>query len=309
MDTFCCTSSNLDEELDLAEISTFLRVVEAGSYSKAAETLHTTKSSVSRRISRLEARLGVRLFARTTRSLRLTEEGAAFHARVGSAVEEVHDAARAVRDLGGRPQGLLRVTAPSDLPFLGELVAEFMVEFPEITVDLLLTQRTVDLVGEGYDVAVRAGPLRDSTLVARGLIIGRLIVAASPTYLAQHGRPETVEDLAQHRCVTFNAPNLSQTWTLRGPDGRCEVAVRGPVNTNVFNMVCDLALAGAGVAMMPEIMIQDALQDGRLERLLPDHELDVGPLHVVFPGGRHLSRKVRVFCDFAQHWAARRLEA
>lgn len=195
--------------------------MEAGSYSRAAESLRTTKSSVSRRISRLEGRLGVRLFVRTTRSVRLTEEGAAFSQRVGGAVEEVREAARTMRDLGGAPRGLLRLTAPSDLPFIGELLAGFRDAYPEITVDVLMTQRTVDLVGEGYDVALRAGPLADSSMIARAIGIGRVVVVASPA----------------------------------------------------------------------------------------EHELETGPVHVVLPGGRHLSPKVRVFADYARTWVKAQLEA
>lgn len=297
----------VDEDLDFTEIVTFLRVVEAGSYSRAAETLRTTKSSVSRRVSRLEARLGVRLFARTTRSLSLTEEGSAFHERVAGAVHEVNEAARAVRDLSGRPRGLLRVTAPTDLPFVGALVADFLREFPEVTVDMLLTQRTVDLVRDGYDVALRAGVLRDSGLIARTIPFGGLALCASPTYLEARGTPASAKDLAEHDCITFNAPTLRQAWKLRGPDGDEEIEVQGPVNTNVFHAAHDLAVAGAGIAMVPEIAARAELANGRLVRVLPRYAIQLGALHLVYPGGRHLSRKVRVFCDFASRWAERNL--
>ena len=298
------------EPLDFSEIMAFLKVVDSGSYTKAAALLGSSKSSVSRKVAQLERRLGVPLLRRSTRSLGLTEEGSAFHARVAHAVLEVSDAAQHVRDLQGTPRGHLRVTAPTDLgPELGRMTVAFCAKYPDVTLEMMLTQRAVDLVREGFDLAIRAGPMPDSNLMARRITSGHPRLYASPTYLEARGTPKTPEDLEGHSCVLFQAPTLKQKWPLQGPDGLQAVEVTGRISTNHFSMLTDILLEGAGVGVLPPQFAAPHLRSGKLVCVLPGYGFGEAALHIVYPGGRNLSAKVRVFRDFARSWLAASVDA
>lgn len=291
------------DRLDFAEIEAFLAVVASGSYTKAGRHLGTSKSSVSRRVVQLERRLGVPLLQRSTRSLHLTEEGTAFHTRVAHAMAEVSDAAAHVRDLQGAPRGHLRITAPSDMgQGVGAMIVAFTRAYPEVTVELQLDQRTVDLVREGFDLAIRAGPLQDSGLMAKLIQTGRPRLYASPAYLEVHGTPLRPEDLLNHECLLFKAPSLRSKWPLMGPLGPEPVEVRGRISTNNFSSMLDMLQSGGGIGPLPPQFAGPRVAAGSLICVLPDYGLGESGLHLVYPGGRQLSAKVRVFRDFAEAW-------
>lgn len=295
------------DDLPFGEIETFLRVVDTGSFTAAARALGTSKSSVSRRVTRLEARLGVPLLARTTRTLRPTEEGAAFHARVSRAVTEVAEAAQALRELQETPRGHVRVTAPTDLGGnLGKVVAAFGEAYPEVSVELFLTQRVVDVVGEGFDLALRAGPARDSSLVARRLDMAGPQLVASPGYLAAHPPPVHPADLVDHACLLFGVAHR-QRWVLHGAGGTETVEVTGRLSTNTFDTLLAMAEGDAGIGFLPALYARPALAAGRLVPVLEAWSLTRNPILLVYPAGRRLTAKVRVLSDFLVDWMTHRM--
>ena len=261
------------------------------------------KSNVSRRLAELEAQLGARLLQRTTRTLSLTDAGRAFHLHAAAAVAALHDAERAVHDLEGEPRGTLRVTAPANFSmlFMPTLIAKFMQLYPELNLLVDFTDRAVDLVHEGYDVAVRAGPLADSSLVGVSLLGSSFVALASPDYLKAHGTPKTPEDLRNHACIVFGVTREGK-WLFKQntkPNAKSvHVPVRGRLAANSFFVAREAAVAGLGIACIPELLAQKAVSEGRLKVVLKSHAPPAAPLHIVYPSHRHLSPKVRVFVDF-----------
>ena len=298
--------------MDLAEITVFVQVVQAGSFTEAARRLGLPKSTVSRRVSRLEDTLGVRLLQRTTRTLRLTDAGSAFFDRVSRAIADIDEAAHAVTQAQEAPQGELRLTAPVDfgIAYLAEIIREFTELYPEVRVDIELTGRTVDLVAEGFDLALRAGTLQDSSLVASKVGQVENGLYASPDYVERRGKPKKPSDLSEHACILFRARDGARRWQLRGPKGTTEVAVRGPVTSNDFTFLRSSALAGTGIALLPTFICAPDLRAGNLVRLLPSYCSAGGALYVVYPSSRNLSAKVQTFRDFLvgkladEPWAA-----
>jgi DNA-binding transcriptional LysR family regulator len=294
--------------MDLNELAIFVAVVQARSFTAAARQLGLPKSTVSTKVSRLEERLGVRLLQRTTRSLGLTDAGAAFYERCARIIADVDEAERQLGQMQSQPRGRLRVTAPVDITatYLGAPLAQFIAGNPEVTVEVVATDRVVDLVNENFDVAVRAGKLAPSTLIARPLAPVSSRLYASPAYLDRHGRPRAPRDLSRHRCLVFTSPVDPATWRLHGPGGKTEtVAVEGPLLVNSPDTVRDAALGGLGIALLPvfacdTVLVGSANSMGQrgLERVLPRWEGPAGQLSIVYPSSRYLSPKVRAFVDF-----------
>lgn len=284
----------------LDEMEIFAEVVEAGGFSAAARRLNLSKSAVSKQVSRLEDRLGVRLLNRTTRRLSLTEAGTTFYAACRRVLDEAAAAEQAVSNLAAAPRGLLKLNAPMSFGFLhlGPAIPAFHARYPQVTVDAAMNDRFVDLVEEGYDVAIRIGALRDSSLVARRLAPCRAVLCASPDYLDRRGRPQRPEDLAGHDCLLYANSASPREWTLQGPRGRQTVPVDGPLIANNGDMLCGAALAGMGIVRLPTFIVGHQLRKGRLEVVLADHPLPEQGIHAVYPHGRNLSPKVRVFVDF-----------
>ena len=284
----------------LDEMEVFAEVAEAEGFSAAAGRLNLSKSAVSKQVGRLEDRLGVRLLNRTTRRLSLTEAGTSFYAACRRVLDEAAAAEQAVSNLAAAPRGLLKLNAPMSFGFLhlGPAIPAFHARYPQITVDAAMNDRFVDLVEEGYDVAIRIGALRDSSLVARRLAPCRAVLCASPDYLERRGRPARPEDLAGHDCLLYANNANPREWSLQGPRGRQTVAVDGPLIANNGDVLCGAALAGMGIARLPTFIVGHQLRRGRLEVVLPDHPLPEQGIHAVYPHGRNLSPKVRVFVDF-----------
>jgi DNA-binding transcriptional LysR family regulator len=285
---------------NLEEIGAFLAIVSSGSFSRAAQVLAAPTSTVSRRVSRLETKLGVRLIQRTTRRLNLTDVGRAYSERVSNAVEAMAAAAQAVRHTRAEPRGHVRLTAPPDVwPLLAPVLCQFALSYPEVTVELELTGRIVDLVAEGFDLAMRASArLTDSSLIARRIGESYLALFASPEYLRGRGAPRRIEDLSRHRCILFRARGGHARWKLVGPRGTRQVAVSGPISGSDFGFVKTLAIEGAGIALMPVSHGAPELPEGRLVQILPQYRGGVGGVYVVYPSARLLSAKVRVLRDF-----------
>ena len=284
----------------LDEMEIFAEVVEAEGFSAAARRLTLSKSAVSKQVGRLEDRLGVRLLNRTTRRLSLTEAGTAFYAACRRVLDEAAAAEQAVSNLAAAPRGLLKLNAPMSFGILhlGPAIPAFHARYPQVTVDAAMNDRFVDLVEEGYYVAIRIGALRDSSLVARRLAPCRAVLCASPDYLERRGRPRRPEDLAGHDCLLYANSANPREWTLQGPRGGQTVAVDGPLIANNGDVLCGAALAGMGIARLPTFIVGHQLRRGRLEVVLPDHPLPEQGIHAVYPHGRNLSPKVRVFVDF-----------
>jgi DNA-binding transcriptional LysR family regulator len=292
----------------LAGMRLFTRVVDAGSFSEAGRVLGMAPSSVSRQISALEDSLGTQLLNRTTRKLSLTEAGGLFHARVQRILLDVEDATQAVTQLEAAPRGTLRLNVPVGFGnyHVASALPLFLKRYPDVTVELSLSDNFIDLIEEGVDVAVRIGALRDSTLVARRLADNRRLVYGSPDYLRHHGRPRTPQDLTQHQCVVYRYRPGPQSWLFEKDGQRLEMTVTGPVSANNSESLHKMILGGAGLAMLPTWMAYEDVAAGRLVPLLMDWTMSPTSLesgiHVVYPENRHLSPKVRAFVDFlAEH--------
>lgn len=286
----------------LAEMEVFVRVVEEGGFSAAARTLDMSKSAVSKRVSALEDRLGARLINRTTRKLALTDAGIAFHARAARIIAEAEEAEAAVSSLQAAPRGVLRVNAPVSfgINHLGGLLPSFLERYPDLSVDLVMNDRFVDLVDEGFDLAIRISSLEDSSLIARRLCGLNRVVVASPDYLARHGAPAHPTDLTRHACLLYTYLRRSGEWTLRHRDDGQDVRVRvegAALRANNGDVLREAAIGGLGVTMMPTFIIGADLVAGRLVRLLPDWEDDTGGIYAVWPSGRFVPAKVRAFVD------------
>ena len=286
--------------VDLDAVRVFVQVVQAGGFTAAANRLGMPKSTVSRRVSELEAQLGARLLQRTTRSLALTDVGSAYYARVERALSELSDAERAVAERSDRPRGVLRLSAPSDFAqlFLPELAAAYQREYPEVALVVDLDNRRADLVAEGYDLALRASArLDDSSLVARRLLNTMHALFAAPSYLEAHGEPRNPSDLQDHDMVLFRNEKLREKLKLTRGNETTTVDVHGRLSTNDLGFVKRATLDGLGIAPRPMYTVAPELHAGRLRRVLPEHDVGSSGLYAVYPSARHLTPKVRTFIE------------
>ncbi len=289
--------------MDLNHVTTFVRVVELESFTAAANQLGLPKSSVSRTVSRLEEDLGVRLLQRTTRKLHLTDAGHTYYERARVALAGLEEAAASATNMSTTPRGVVRVTAPNDLGVLNlaDIVFRFTKKYPEVHIELVLTSRFVDLVAEGFDLAVRAGKLTDSTLVARKIGSDSLAVFAAASYLKQHGRPKSFADLANHRCVLFRGKNGKAEWRLNGPSGEERVTVRGPLSVDEMEFAQHAVAQGMGIGLLPLAGVSLGAQRKAgppIIRVLPEYSADAAGLHVVSPSVRFQSAAVNAFREF-----------
>jgi DNA-binding transcriptional LysR family regulator len=276
-------------------------VVEAKSFTLAAAKLGVSKSVVSSRLSALEGRLGVRLLHRTTRRLSLTTEGARLYERCARILRAAEEAVEVIADVGTLPQGQLRVTAPIGFGLLqlAELLPAFSERYPDVRLDISLTDRILDIASEGFDVAIRvASRLRESNLVARRLGGDRLIVCAAPSYLARRPAPRVPYDLTQHNCLQLFPVRQSYEWSFPASGGPLVVPVSGNLNLDNVVALRTALLGGHGIAVMPESIVLSDIKRGRLVALLPNHPMEEMGVYAVHVHGRHVPAKVRVFLDF-----------
>jgi len=276
-------------------LEAFVAVAEAGSITAGARRLGRSKAVVSRQVRRLEERLSTQLLHRTTRSLSLTDAGAALYERAAAAIEDLDEAEAAISSLHGSVRGRLRVTLPTAY---GRISAPVLValarDHPDLELDLTFTDRYVDLVGEGFDLAVRIGHLADSSLIARRLGETRQIVCAAPSYFASRGRPAQPSDLGDHECLIYAGQLPGPAWRFAGGE---TVAVRGRIRSDYGDALFDAAVAGFGIAQLPDFYLGDALESGLLEPVLTDFEAEPLGVWAVYPPRRHLSLKVRAAVD------------
>ena len=284
----------------LYEMSVFAKVVASGSLSAAARDLGVSTAVVSRRLAALEARLGVRLVNRTTRRSALTDEGASYHEACVRILGEIEDADAVAAARRVEPQGLLKAALPASFGHLhvAPLVPQFAARYPKIQLALSLSDRTVNVIDEGYDLAIRIGELEDSSLAARKLAPNRRVVCASPDYLSRHTAPRTPDELQRHNCLTTT--ELHMNWDYKGPDGkRGAVRVSGQYACDNWEVLRDWALAGMGVALKSTWDVRRQLEDGSLVPLLSGYDFgtDVA-IYAVYPHRRYLPAKTRVFIDY-----------
>lgn len=285
------------------EMLVFSKAADLGSFSAAARELDLTPSAVSKLITRLEDRLGARLFQRTTRKLSLTAEGRAFNERCGSIIDEIRQAEDAVMSLHDRVSGTLRITTISAFAriHLVKLMPEFMALYPELRVELELSERQVDLVGEGVDAAlVLSDGLTDESLVARRLAVNKRVICAAPEYLDKHGTPQVPEDLLKHNCLTHSSISHFNDWEFNNPGGSAvrTLRVKGNFHTNSASALHEAVRSGLGIARLATYVVQPSLREGLIVPVLADHAADSSSIQLVYPHRRHLSNKVRAFTDF-----------
>jgi DNA-binding transcriptional LysR family regulator len=289
--------------MDLNHVAVFVRVVELESFTAAANALGLPKSSVSRTVTRLEEELGVRLLQRTTRTLHLTDTGHAYYESARVALSGLEEAASAASNMSSEPRGIVRVTAPNDLGVLNlaDIVVRFSRKFPLVHIELSLSSRFVDLVAEGFDLAVRAGKLTDSTLVARKIGSDSLGLFASAGYLKQHGRPKTFAEIARRDCVLFRGKNGKADWNLTGPKGEETITVRGPLSVDEIGFAQQAVGQGLGIGLLPiagATLVAAQRSAPSLVRILPEYAGGGAGLHVVSPPVRFQSAAVTAFRDF-----------
>lgn len=284
----------------LTGFAVFVQVAETRSFVAAGRLLGVSASAVGKRVARLEDKLGVRLFHRSTRSVTLTAEGMLFLERSRRILAEIEAAEQELSQATAVPRGRLRVSLPLVSSLVLPVLAEFMRAYPEIELDLDFTDRMVDVVEEGFDAVVRTGQPADSRLSARRLGTFQMRLVASPAYLARRGTPRTPADLRQHACLHYRFPNSGklETWTLRRSPDEPELTLPASmICNNIETRVC-FALHGLGIAYLPDFAIREPLADGRLQPILAEHVQRSGVFHVLWPASRHPSPKVRVLVDF-----------
>lgn len=286
----------------LGNLSVLVAVVDTGNFARAAEALNLTPSGVSRAVSRLETRLGVRLLHRTTRSVTLTDEGERLYAQVGPLLSSLEDAALSAAGDAQTVRGRLRVSL--DPMFSWQVVAprlhEFLSRYPDLQMEIVTRDELGDLIAEGIDVSVRFCEPPSSSLVARKLLDTRVLTVAAPAYLAAHGTPKTPADVATHRCIQFRDPVTRRPfdWEFHRRGKVLAVQTEGPLLVNDSGTMFSVCLAGAGIAQVLAVSVRNAIADGRLVELFPEWNGETFPLYAFYPSRRHAPPKVRAFVDF-----------
>jgi DNA-binding transcriptional LysR family regulator len=280
----------------------FVAVIELGSFAKAAGKHGTSSGQASKMVTRLEEELGARLLNRTTRALSPTEVGQAYYERMRVLLEEIDLLDQSVKNRSGSVAGTLKLTAPMALgeTRLAPVLIDFAQKYPGIDLDVHFSDRIVNLVDEGFDAAIRIGNPSDSSLIARKLCVSRIVLAASPDYLKQHGFPQNPEDLASHQCIVdtnFRDPHI---WKFHNPSGRepLRMPVSGRLRFSSADACLEAAQRSLGIARVPSFMAGPLFAEGKLLPILRDHQEAPNGIHVMYPPGRHLANKVRALVDF-----------
>jgi DNA-binding transcriptional LysR family regulator len=282
------------------EMQSFSAVVDAGSFTQAAESLGLPKAAISRHVAELETRLGVRLLHRTTRRLSLTEEGEVFYARAKELLAGVAEAEMEISSRSRAASGLLRINAPVTFGNLqlAPLWGVFRGLHPQVSLEITLSDRVVDLVEEGFDMAIRIATLPSSTLISKRLASTRVVLCASPSYLAQHGEPQQPSELSQHAVIAYSYWSGGDEWQFDGPQGQTSVRVRPCIRTNSGDTCRAAALAHQGIILQPDFLVGRDLAAGSLRELMPQfHSVELG-IYALYPSRKHVAPKVRALIDF-----------
>jgi DNA-binding transcriptional LysR family regulator len=283
----------------IAIMSTFVQVVDCGSFSGAAKRVALSPAMATTHVQSLERLHGIRLLNRTTRKVSLTEEGGAFYRCCRQILAGIAEAERLASSLQSAPRGRLRINTDVALArVVAPLIADYADAYPDVSVELIMTDRIVDMVEGQYDLAIFAGPLSDSSLIRRSLGVGRWVLCAAPGYIARAGAPKNPADLARHNCLSLAASTFADRWCFTHDGVEREISVAGNLRSNSIEALRAAALAGHGVCLLPLLSVSDDLASGRLVRLLPDHAVADAPIQAVYPSGRHVSVKLRTFLDF-----------
>lgn len=285
----------------LTEMEAFATVVDQGGFTDAAKKMGISKSAVSKHVSSLESRLGARLLNRTTRRVSPTEIGLAYYDRARQVLNDAGEADALVSSMQSDPQGLLRISVATDfgVNHLSPVLSEFLAEFPEITVNMVLANRYVELISEGFDMAIRVGELEDSSLRARKLTDTNMRMIASPAYFAEHGRPEKIDDLNTHKLLHYSNNAAGNVWKLTAPSGeKRQVRTAGWLTVNDGQSLLNAAISGLGIAYLPSYLYAEALEQGLVEDAIPSLPVETQSIYAVYPPGRFTQPKVRAFIDF-----------
>ncbi|WP_346831147.1 LysR family transcriptional regulator [Pseudomonas abietaniphila] len=282
----------------LEAMTVFVRVVERGSFSAVARELGTTQPTVSKQISALEQRLGGRLIARSTRQLSLTDEGQRYYQQCREILAAVDNAEHSFQTGREGVAGPLRIASSVSFGRLqiAPRLHRFLQRYPDVTIDLQLSDQNVDLVSEGVDVALRIGDLKDSSLIARQIGLTRRLTVASPAYLKHYHAPQSPDDLTRHNCILFNLLEQFDTWTFNA--GQYQVQVSGNVRSNNSEAIRQMVLSGLGISLSPSWLYRDDIEAGRVIRVLEDYTHSSLPIHAVSPANRRQSARIRAFVDF-----------
>ena len=294
--------------MDLNEVAIFIKVIQTRSFSQAAKQLDMPNSTVSSKISSLEKRLGITLIQRTTRRLNITAAGEAYYARCVKGIQEIELAENEVASTQKEPQGLLRITAPVELgnTLLPEIVSRYMKQFSKVSVELILTDRTTELLTENIDLALRAGNMKDSTLIIKKLGEVSFAAFASPKYLKTNGKPLLPKDLKNHQCLHFTLQGNSD-WKLVSNKGLQVVPAPGRLYINDLNIVKSFAIAGQGIALLPVFNCYADILSGKLVRILPEWRTQVSPVHFAYPAQKFVASKLSAFISLANEEIKNRL--
>lgn len=291
----------------LTEMEAFATVVDQGGFTDAAKKMGISKSAVSKHISALEMRLGARLLNRTTRRVSPTEIGLAYYDRARRVLTDAGEADALVTSMQSAPSGHLRIAVATDFGahLLSPLLGEFLLEYPEITVNMVLGNRHVELISEGFDMAIRIGEMEDSSLRARRLTQTTRRMIGSPSYFQKHGRPQRIEDLARHKLLHYSAQSDGSVWKLLSPTGeRRHVRSSGWLTVNDGHSLLNAAVSGLGIAWLPAFLYADAMRQGLVEDAIPALPAETLGIYAVYPPGKFIQPKVRAFIDFlTDHYA------
>ena len=285
----------------LSGLTAFVRTADLGSFAAAGRVLGLSASAVGKAVTNLERQLGVRLLQRSTRSIRLTEEGRLFHERCRRVLDDLDDAQASLAQAVAVPRGRLRVSVPIvSYHLLLPVLPEFVTRYPDVELDIDFNDRIVDMIEEGVDVAIRSGDLPDSRLMSRSLRPFQMLLCAAPSYLERYGVPDCPRALDGHLAIHFRFPNSGkiQNWPLTLPEGEPELRTRTVLSCNNMEALRGATLSGLGIGCMPDFLARSALAEGKLCTVLDDHIDGPGRFHLLWPSNRHLSPKVRVFVDF-----------
>lgn len=285
----------------LTEMEAFAMVVDQGGFTDAAKKLGISKSAVSKHIAALEARLGARLLNRTTRRVSPTEIGLAYYDRARRVLNDAGEADALVMAMQSAPSGVLRVSVATDfgVMLLSPILGDFLQEYPDITINMVLNNRYVELISEGFDMAIRMGDLEDSSLRARKLTETTRRMVASPSYFQTYGRPLKIDDLNDHKLLHYSSQASGNVWKLTAPSGeKRQVRSAGWLTVNDGQSLLNAAIAGLGIAYLPSFLYHSALKKGQVEIALPDLPVEIVGIYAVYPPGRFTQPKVRAFIDF-----------
>ncbi|WP_298259485.1 LysR family transcriptional regulator [uncultured Litoreibacter sp.] len=285
----------------LTEMEAFATVVDQGGFTDAARKMGISKSAVSKHVSSLETRLGARLLNRTTRRVSPTEIGLAYYDRARRVLNDAGEADALVSSMQSAPSGLLRISVATDfgVNHMSPILGDFLVDYPDITVNMVLNNRFVELISEGFDLAIRIGEMEDSSLRARKLTETTKRLIAAPSYFEQFGHPEKIDDLNDHKLLHYSNQSAGNVWKLTAPSGeKRQVRTQGWLTVNDGQSLLNACVSGLGIAYLPSFLYADALRQGLVQEVMPDLPKETQGIYAVYPPGRYTQPKVRTFIDF-----------